>query len=332
MNATPGGGSRRVDLVLPVNPARNQDGERMRICLSSLARHMDPNGVGELLIVVPDGATPASCVARTWQGDLVPFKTKVVRDSALLGSNAWQKRAGGWYTQQFVKLAAARHLSSDFYVTLDSDVVLTRATSFEDLVPNGRAATLYYERSVHANWWCGSAQILDVAPELERPAMGVTPAVLSARIARELVAFLEERDSAPWYRSLVEFIDVRKRNGTWPPRPEQLLAAPTEYTLYQLFAEMKGYMERFHAPAPHVWCSEQVFHASGLGQLTERIASASSSRGHFFVLQSVLGLSPRQVWSLLGRAFGLEGESRAMRADAPVGGAPGGSPSCGSWA
>jgi len=140
-----------IDLVLPVKPGLRDDGDRMRICLSSLERYLDCSRVGQLLIVIPDGVAKESVQPTTWNDLGLPVATKVLHDHELLGLNPLRARVGGWFTQQLVKLAAAAHLASEFYITLDADVILTRPTRYENLVESGRAATLYYSRQVHAS-------------------------------------------------------------------------------------------------------------------------------------------------------------------------------------
>lgn len=296
---------RTVDLVLPVNPGSRSDDRRMRIALSSLVRYLDPSCVGRLLIIVPDHVPKQAVRALTWEGRAVPYQTAVLHDHEVIGSNAWRSRVGSWYTQQFVKIGAADHLVSDFYVTLDSDVILTKPTGFDDLVIGGRAATLLYSREVHEHWWRASAQILGTEPRLEQPGMGVTPAVLSGRIARGLMRYLEQRQQGLWYRGVVEFIDDQKARGLYKPHHFKPSPTPTEYTLYYLFAELSGLAARDHVKSDSLWCGQQVFRPDELLELPARLQTAASGVGRFFVLQSVLGASPEWVWERVAGIFGI---------------------------
>jgi hypothetical protein len=294
---------RTIDLVLPVNPASNADDRRMRICLSSLRKYLDPASVGRLLIVVPDRVSKGSVEPVTWEGQRVPFASTVLHDSELLGSNIWRARIGGWYVQQFVKLSAADQLESDFYVTLDSDVVLTRPTCFDDLVTDGRAATTFYRRDVHANWWRGSAALLGTDPKLADEGMGVTPAVLSTRIARALMRHLEMQSGGPWYRAVVECVDDLKAKGLYRHVPP--CDVPTEYTLYYLFAEMQGWVSEYHVRVDTLWCEQQVFGREDLREVSARLQAASRDKGRFLVIQSALRESPEWVWSQVSGALRL---------------------------
>lgn len=295
--------NRKLDFVLPVNPSLRDDDRRVRICLSSLDRYLDPTCVGRLLLVVPDAVEPTSVSTLTWDGRRPSFAIDVVRDRDLLGVNAWRERTGGWYTQQFIKLAAADHLSADFYVTLDADVVLTRPTGYDDLIEDGRARTLLHTRRVHVHWWTASAQVLDTDPRLDEDGMGVTPAVLSRHVACGLMRELEARLDGPWYRRVVEFLDDQKARGSYNPAAGT--PSPTEYTLYYLFAEKHGLVPLYHVRSEALWCLGQVFTAEELRELPQRLASVRDGAGRFFVLQSALGIAPEWVWENVAGALGV---------------------------
>ena len=49
------------------------------------------------------------------------------------------KRNKGWYRQQLLKLGAATHVGSPFYMTLDSDVIFTNEFRPDDLIHDGRS-------------------------------------------------------------------------------------------------------------------------------------------------------------------------------------------------
>jgi hypothetical protein len=297
-----------IDLVLPVNPRRGDDYERMRICLSSLERYLDPEAVGRLFLVVPDNVIKSSVRAWTWQARLAPFRTEILNDRELIGLNEQRRRLGTWYVQQFVKLAVAERVESDFYVTLDADILMTRPTRFEDLVVGGRALTRSTNRAVHASWWRASAELLGTEPRLDAPGMGVTPAVLSTELVRGLLRELRASYGDPWYRGVVDFIDDQKARGVYDPALPS--PVPTEYTLYYLFAEKHGLTSRYHVMSDALWCEQQVFSESELADLPARLRATHTDPGRFLVLQSVLGLSPERVWQSVSRELGLVPVSR----------------------
>lgn len=49
------------------------------------------------------------------------------------------KGTSGWHKQQILKLAAARLVSSDYYLVLDADVLLKRPMRLRDLFPGGKS-------------------------------------------------------------------------------------------------------------------------------------------------------------------------------------------------
>ncbi len=287
---------RRIDLVLPVDPTRFDDDRRMRICLTSLARYLDPSCVERLLIVIPDDATEDDIRLATWDDRLLPFSTEVIHDRELLGQNACRTALHSWYTQQWVKIAAAKRLSCDFYITLDSDVILTKPTSFDDLILDGRAATRMYSREWHASWWVASAELLGTEPNLSRDGMGVTPAILSRENSLALMHHLEQKSGEPWYRAIVDYIDGLKERNEWSPSAGATFRTPTEYTLYYLFAEMRGTASKYHVESDLLWNEGQVFTVEDMSTLVARIRATRTDPGRFLVLQSTLGLSPEQAW------------------------------------
>lgn len=304
-----------IDLVLPVNPGLRDDGRRMRICLSSLERYLECSRVGQLLIIIPDRAEKQAIEAVTWCGRALPFATKILQDHEVLGRDALRTRVPGWFTQQLVKLGVADQLKSEFYITLDADVLLTRPTSYEDLIQGGRAATVFYTRQVHESWWRASSQILGVEVDWSRDGMGVTPAILSTQIARGLLRHLESKGGGPWYRPIVEYLDDQRARGLYAPTEGS--PVPTEYTLYFLFAEQLGWIDRFHVESDSLWCKQQVFARDERLQLREHLKAASRGPGRFLVVQSALGLAPEQVWKAASPALGLARELDTDEADVP---------------
>ena len=64
-----------------------------------------------------------------------------------------------------IKLLAAHLVTTDFYVTLDADVLVTRRFYFRDLftvdTPH-RARYIPESRDVHPHWWAGAATMLQI--------------------------------------------------------------------------------------------------------------------------------------------------------------------------
>lgn len=58
----------------------------------------------------------------------------------------------GYTTQQIMKLAAADLVPTQWYLTLDADVICIRNTSFLSLLPSGRATVNRTPLSRHRDW------------------------------------------------------------------------------------------------------------------------------------------------------------------------------------
>lgn len=154
------------------------------------------------------------------------------------------QEGSGWYIQQILKLAVGAHVASPFYLTLDSDILCVRPTSYASLVHRGRARVNVERAADYAQLYVadtaagevrakrtrfGWAERILGRPRPERYAgcfYGETPVVLHTASVRALLRHLEHRLGAPWCRML------------WAHRPF------TEYTLYFLFLELTGRLER----------------------------------------------------------------------------------------
>ena len=87
-----------------------------------------------------------------------------------------------------IKLLAAKMVTTDFYLTLDADIVLLQPFIMAQIVHRNRAIYENEPRSVHPHWWDGSEKFLhgsssnndggDVRDKDGR-GFGVTPSLLS---------------------------------------------------------------------------------------------------------------------------------------------------------
>jgi hypothetical protein len=146
----------------------------------------------------------------------------------MLAENPWiyfRRRAGwrgndGWQMQQAMKLAAARLVSSDIYVILDSKNVFVAPISYADFVAeDGKPrARLDHGPADHAARWLRAslkALGLDEALMTRRPLIDIlTPSGMKTRVVIELLASLEARHGSvqnvfamPWNRA-TEFMLV----------------------------------------------------------------------------------------------------------------------------
>lgn len=86
--------------------------------------------------------------------------------------------------QMAIKILAASFITTEFYLTLDADLILLREIWYDDFFDEaGRAKYDHESRQVHPSWWRGSYEFLGKEPdsysENDKNGFGVTPAVLS---------------------------------------------------------------------------------------------------------------------------------------------------------
>jgi len=276
----------RLDAVLPLTLA---DAERARILFASLDRFLE--ALGTCLVVVPDAqldelrrAVPRGRYVLVPETALVP---ELPRHQAL-GRLKARARVGapahGWHVQQLVKLAAADVVGSDFFLTLDADVVCVRPTTIDDLVAGGRGVAQI--TPPHHPEWNDAAEAILGLPRSERQ-HGVTPAVLSREGVRALQAHLERRAGEPWRRHLL-------RRLPW-----------TEYSLYGTFLEGVGRWDELHVDG-----GEEALYGNGVwigSQWAEWEPASffgSPYEPPFAVVQSATRIPAAEVWERVARYLG----------------------------
>jgi hypothetical protein len=238
-----------MDAVLPLTL---RDVERARLLLRSLERRFER--LGTLWVVCPDGQAAAIEAA------LAPLKPsqelRVEREGQLVPELALAPRLRGWFRQQLIKLAIHERVESDFYLTLDADVICTRRVAPECLAPDGLGLCHVIPRDLHADWYRGSEAVLGLSNALRGGLHAVTPAVLNRHAVAELAEYLETRaDRGRFARGLrglrqrLLFLRARRGQDARFSRWRLLLTAGapwTEYALYYTFLEATGRFERFH--------------------------------------------------------------------------------------
>ena len=274
--------------LLPVKVTGRHYGEnlaRLDLLFSSLL-HFAPTLLDELLVVVrADEAHQIGLYLDQWPE--LPIRI-VVEDDHFAAfrryRRPWQVRP--WQRQQIIKLNAPAMTDAAFVLTLDPDVLALKPTTRDALVPGGRALLEPERRSVHTRWWRDSADLLDVEPELERPGINVTPAVLSTAILGELQERLEAVGRRPWMDILLtSYCD-------W-----------TEYTLYLLAAERAALVDRYHlwaddpaAPAHlHADPALSIWGGTGASRADVGRLFGADDPGLFAIVQSSSGLTATDV-------------------------------------
>lgn len=75
---------------------------------------------------------------------------KLTKANLLRPSNSWNKYA----LQMAIKLKVSKIVNTEFYVTLDADVLVANNLVVSDFVDNDRRGNYVQEaRSVHPRWW-----------------------------------------------------------------------------------------------------------------------------------------------------------------------------------
>lgn len=289
-----------ISAVLPLKAygRRYRDNPlRARFLLASLAAFAPPDLFAEIFVVVPTRERrQAEALRAQWpslplvvlcEEDVLP----ALRRPALASS-------AGWYRQQVIKLAAANLSTTEFFLTLDSDVVLAKPLRSEDIVRDGKALLQPGARDRHPRWWCGSGAVLGIAADLAAPGMAVTPAILSRTVCQRMFEHLEHRHGRAWadvllQRSLDHWLTRRARNN-W-----------SEYSLYYLTAEHFRLLERYHYPADghtQLHCRDSVWSKRQFSGWTPQPCFDRAGSGLFFVIQSSARIAPRAIGQQL-RAY-----------------------------
>ncbi len=294
-----------MDAVLPLTV---RDVARARLLFDSLLPRF--SDLGTVWVVCPDADVT---LVRTGLAEAASrSQLQVVAESKIAPELARAPWLKGWYKQQLVKLAIYEHVASDFYLTLDADVICTRALSAADLTPGGRALCHVVERDLHHDWYAASEAVLGVPAARRGISHNVTPAVLHRASVAELAQHLNQRVTAR--RFSAGFRGLKQRlwragaadaNGRAPWRGLLAASAPwTEYALYYTLLEATGRFERYHCYSEHcpydlersVWRSER----QRFDELAPNECFFGAGPPWFLVVQSNTELTPDQVREKLG--------------------------------
>jgi hypothetical protein len=112
------------------------------------------------------------------------------------GRSGW---VNGWLKQQIIKLSVADHVSTDYFLTLDPDVILCKPMTATDIFVGGKSILQAEARRTHPSWWAGSATMLGIPSDLQRPGMSVTPAILSTCRRRVISENFASSTQCPLY-------------------------------------------------------------------------------------------------------------------------------------
>jgi hypothetical protein len=263
-----------VEVVLPLKiHARDgsSDLERFRtLLLPSFDRFCGFKHELQFLLVVPEGDLPevARCLEKLGRSEL-----RVECEDELCPS---LKGESGWHKQQILKLAAAKAVSSDYYLLLDADVILKRATELQDLFPSGKPILQKINAGHHWEWWVASRTILKSSVGLEQDSMvmDVTPTFLHRETCLALQEAIAVRNTAKeWDRFLFD-----SREAGW-----------SEYSLYWIYALERGLDRQLYD-----WSAKQMYEfiweSKQLTPQNLKRIFAADSNSFFLVVQSNIEL------------------------------------------
>jgi hypothetical protein len=120
------------------------DAPRALLLFASLSRFLPPSSVHHLYIITPD--THAFALSPFCH--MSPYPCTVLPESTLLlpAPNATHSHWEGYAVQMALKLLASRHVATEYYITLDADVLACGPIGHADLVNEKGKARFVDER------------------------------------------------------------------------------------------------------------------------------------------------------------------------------------------
>jgi hypothetical protein len=266
--------------------------------LASLVAKFDMRDLCECLLICP--ADEVATIARVARSVTSDPRVRIVPELDICPDilRVVDPRTGsirGWYAQQMLKLAAAEHVTTPFYLTYDSDIVCFREFSAASLIAAGRAACGTESHQVYARLYTpefATAETrikqgrMDAAGELlggQRMAQyagrfySETPVLFHTQATQAMLARLSERH----HRSWAELLATEDR---W-----------TEISLYFVYLELSGRLETLYRTCGH----NHLLHLEGsMWHASQRYASPrrydadhfarllAGEEGVFFAIQS----------------------------------------------
>lgn len=303
--------SQKIDAVLPLTL---RDYPRFEILDKSFKRFF--KDLGKCWIVTPDREFEQ--IKNLIQDDryCVISESSLAPEFKIFQKSRFSlfKVVPGWYKQQIIKIAIADKIETDFYLTLDADVICTRPTFFEDLVKEGRAVCYIHptERNTQRDWYGWAEKVLRLKSRNREVLHNVTPVVLSKQAMFELQNYLSQiyqqiiiprtrrEVRAALLKAYAQFLpqDSSRRAQLLSWRSLLSVSIPwTEYGLYYIFLEETDRFDRYHvlvedslyAKDHSVWYKEE-FDAWNVDEVF-----SPDSTHCFVVVQSWLNLDIDQV-------------------------------------
>lgn len=286
-----------MDAVLPLT---TRDLERFSILWASLERYV--SGLSTLWIVVPDSQHTALSAALPRNGSL-GCTVRVESELDFLPTLRAFPKTGGWYRQMLLKLQASMRVGSEFYLTLDADVVACRSVDLEALCASGKAPCHVDHADLHPKWYRAAADILGAKLPRSAISHGVTPALLHAPTVQSMLGVLSRRWERGEYGTGLRGLKQRLGKlqawfyGSKPASDGDLAgwcaylccSRPwAEYALYFSYLEQSGQFGRHFAEGAEglYSVSGSVWHTESFAEWDPAPLFAGSGAPYFAVIQS----------------------------------------------
>lgn len=238
-----------ITAVIPLhlgNYRDQRDPQRVCILLKSLNVFDPENVIDEIIFILNDRNDTICSNIRNHEGDKKLTFIHELDVAPVLDS---LRTLHGWKKQQILKLAAHSVVRTDFYLTLDADIICSKLLTYEAFVQDKKGLVQkdkkfglgsYFNRLV---WWFASAQVLRTTPKFSEEGVAVTPFLFSTEACRHTVRYLgelNESTSDNWTEVLFHHhnrSDQTDNVGSlnW-----------TEYSLYFLSLQKLGMFDQYH--------------------------------------------------------------------------------------
>ena len=235
-----------------VIPLVEKDFNRFQLLLVSLNKYSSEFGMMHVVVPEREVTRIRSRICRL----KIQFEWRVVSEEEIVPEFKHFHWISGWEKQQLIKLAIAEFVQSDYYLTLDADVVCTRAVTPDKLLIGGKAPCFVEFENKYPNWYDSASRVLRCPLAREGLMHNVTPAVLSRHGVISLTNYLSSkwnRFKIPsdkrsrlhvkmWLRTFLQ------RDPRWVSWRLYLIAnLPwTEYSLYYSYLEAKRLFNSLH--------------------------------------------------------------------------------------
>lgn len=298
--------SQQLDAVLPLTL---KDYDRFEILYKSIEQFC-PELIKTCWIVTPDRDFTQI------KNRIDNNKYQIISESSLVPEFKIFGKTGGWYKQQVIKLAIAQKIETDFYLTLDADVICVKPVVFSDLVKNGKALCYALKTDVFPKWYKGSERVL----QLQRSGRfhNVTPAILSKEAVIQLQNHLSNLSNlseaqlnfysqskkikilllkvlsfilpnkSKLYKLLNSWKSYLLRNLPW-----------TEYALYYTYLEATNLFDKYHTLVDNCIYStnKSIWYKDDIASWKAEECFTGERDFFFCIVQSNTQINSMEVWN-----------------------------------